>query len=83
LSEPAELTCRELVEIVTDYVEDVMPDADRRRFDDHLAVCPGCRNYVDQMRATIRSVGSLQEDMVPPKTRADLLAAFRDWKRAP
>jgi anti-sigma factor RsiW len=82
LTEPADLNCKELVEIVTDYVEGVMPDSDRRRFDDHLAVCPGCRNYVEQMRATIRSVGSLHEDMVPPKTRDDLLAAFRDWKRS-
>ena len=82
MTTPDPLTCRELVEIVTDYVEGVMPEPDRRRFDEHLEVCPGCRNYVDQMRATIRTVGSLREEMVEPETRDVLLATFRDWKRS-
>jgi anti-sigma factor RsiW len=81
LSTPGELTCRELVEIVTDYVEGTMPTDDRRRFDEHLAVCPYCERYVEQMRATIRTVGSLHEDAIALDTRDVLLQAFRDWHR--
>lgn len=76
------LTCKELVELVTEYVEGTMPEAERTRFDEHLAVCPGCVNYVEQMRATIRAVGSLREDMISPESRDTLLAVFRDWNRA-
>jgi anti-sigma factor RsiW len=77
----SDLTCKELVEVITDYVEGAMPDDDRRRFDDHLAVCPGCQTYVEQMRTTIRAVGGLREDMLSPETRDSLLTTFRDWRR--
>jgi anti-sigma factor RsiW len=74
------LTCKELVEIITDYVEGTMPQDERRRFDEHLAVCSGCEHYVDQTRSTIQAVGSLREEMIAPETREALLAMFRDWR---
>jgi anti-sigma factor RsiW len=76
-----ELTCKELVELVTDYVEDALPDDERMRFEDHLAGCTGCRRYLEQMRTTIRTVGQLREDDLSPMARADLLAVFRNWKQ--
>jgi anti-sigma factor RsiW len=76
----AELTCKELVEIVTDYLEDRLPPADRRRFEQHLVGCEGCVNYLDQMRQTIRMVGRLSEESIPASTTERLLRAFRDWK---
>jgi anti-sigma factor RsiW len=76
----AELTCKELVEIVTDYLEDRLPPADRLRFEQHLVACEGCVNYLDQMRQTIRMVGRLSEESIPASTRERLLRAFRDWK---
>jgi anti-sigma factor RsiW len=75
-----ELTCKELVEIVTDYLEDRLPPGDRRRFEQHLAGCEGCRNYLDQMRETIHLVGTLAEDTIPVPMRERLLRAFRDWR---
>jgi anti-sigma factor RsiW len=75
-----ELTCKELVEIVTDYLEDRLPPTDRRRFEQHLARCEGCRNYLDQMRETIHLVGGLKEDSIPARMRERLLRAFRDWR---
>jgi anti-sigma factor RsiW len=78
----AELTCKELVEIVTDYLEDKLPRDERRRLEQHLARCDGCSNYLDQMRETIRLVGRLSEDSIPPPARERLLRAFRDWKEA-
>ena len=76
----AELTCKELVEIVTDYLEDRLPPAERQRFEQHLLACEGCANYLDQMRQTIRMVGRLSEESITASTRERLLRACRDWK---
>lgn len=75
-----ELVCKELVEVVTDYFEGRLSAEERERFDRHLLGCRGCRNYVEQMRATIRTVGSLDEEDVPPAGREELLGAFRRWR---
>ena len=77
-----ELTCQELVEVVTDYLEDRMPGEQRVLFEEHLAFCSWCVTYLDQMRETIRLTGALKEEDLTPETRDDLLRAFRDWKRS-
>ncbi len=76
-----EMSCRELVQVINDYLEGVLPPADRQRFDEHLAICPGCQTYLDQMRQTIRTVGRLPEESIPSEAREVLLQAFRDWKK--
>ncbi|MBK9710328.1 MAG: zf-HC2 domain-containing protein [Kouleothrix sp.] len=81
MSTSNELTCRELVEIVTEYLEGAMPPQERARFDEHLVICDGCRGYLDQMRTTIAVLGRLPVEQVPPEAQRDLLAAFRSWKR--
>jgi anti-sigma factor RsiW len=77
-----ELGCKELVELVTEYLEDTLSPAARARFEEHLATCPGCRTYLEQTRQTIRALGKLTEEAIPPETRRELLQAFRNWKRA-
>jgi anti-sigma factor RsiW len=77
------LTCRELVELVTDYLEGALPPEDRSRFEAHLAGCRGCRTYLRQMRQTIRLAGRLTEDAVPAAAERRLLRAFRAWKSGP
>jgi anti-sigma factor RsiW len=77
-----EMSCRELVEVITDYLDGTMATEDRARFDAHLAECPYCVNYLDQMRATIASLGGLGEEALSPETRGELLAAFRGWRGA-
>ena len=76
-----ELTCQELVEIVSDYLEGALPAADRERFDAHLEICEGCRRYLDQMRTTIRVVGTLTEDDLDAGAKDRLLQLFREWNR--
>jgi anti-sigma factor RsiW len=76
-----EMTCRELVQLITDYLEGGLPRRDRRRFKRHLRACDGCTTYVEQMRETIRVTGVLAEDDLSPQARDELLAVFRDWKR--
>jgi predicted anti-sigma-YlaC factor YlaD len=75
------MSCRELVELVTDYFEGALDADERARFEAHLDECPGCRTYLDQMRVTLRLVrdaGQLEE-----RTEvAELLAAFREYRRS-
>lgn len=75
-----DFTCQELVELVTDYLEGVLTPDERRRFEQHLALCPGCRHYVDQMRTTIRVAGTLTEDSIAAPAKEALLSAFRTWR---
>jgi len=77
----SDLTCKELVELVTEYFEDTLPPADRARFEQHLARCEGCTNYLDQMRRTIDMLGKLTEESIAPQAREELLQIFRDWKK--
>jgi anti-sigma factor RsiW len=76
---PAPLTCRELVTIVTDYLEGSLSDVDHERFEAHIAGCPGCTIYLEQMRQTIEAMGRLPEESITPEAEAALLAAFRSW----
>jgi predicted anti-sigma-YlaC factor YlaD len=79
MNEP-EMTCHELVELVTEYLEDAMAAPDRQRLERHLVACGPCRRYLDQMRRTIQTVGQIQEEEVAPAARDDLLKVFRAWK---
>jgi anti-sigma factor RsiW len=79
----ADLTCQELVELVTDYLEGALAPAERTRFESHLAGCQGCRAYLAQARRTIDLSGRLEEEDVPEETRERLLRAFRAWKAGP
>lgn len=76
----AELTCRELVELVTAYLDGTLLAPERSRFDAHLADCPSCRTYLEQMRQTIRLLGQLPEERIAPDAKKELLQRFRAWK---
>jgi anti-sigma factor RsiW len=81
VTETAEqLSCQELVELVTDYFEGALPAEGRARFEAHIGGCDGCVAYVEQMRTTIELVGRLEPDDVTPEAQAALLGAFRNWK---
>ncbi len=75
-----EMTCRELVELVTAYLDDGLTASERTRFEAHLQECPYCRVYLEQMRQTILLLGELREDELDPVARDELLRLFRDWK---
>ena len=77
-----EMPCRELVELVTDYLEDRLSPEDRARFEAHLAECDACRLYLEQFRQTIRVLGRLPEESLSSEAREALLAAFRGWSQS-
>jgi anti-sigma factor RsiW len=73
------MTCQELVELVTDYLEDALPPEDAARFEEHLAACPGCETYLEQVRSTI-AVTRAGGDAAETWAVSPLLGAFRDWQ---
>jgi len=80
--ETDEITCQELVELVTDYVEAVLPEPERARLEAHLAECPYCEEYIAQMRQTIDALGELSLEVISRERQEQLLEAFRGWRRA-
>jgi anti-sigma factor RsiW len=73
------MTCEEFVELVTAYLEDTLSDEDRRGFEEHLALCPGCDRYLDQFRTTIDLLGELPQESLSSPARELLLDAFAEW----
>jgi anti-sigma factor RsiW len=74
------LVCQELVELVTDYLEGALPDADSARFEAHIAGCEDCTAYVRQMREMLAALGELTTESLSAEAEAELLVVFRDWK---
>ncbi len=78
--DPYELPCQELVELVTNYLEDKLSPFDRKRFEMHLEICEACVLYLTQIRGTIQALGRLTPENIPPQAKEKLLEAFRGWK---
>jgi len=76
------ITCQEVVQLVTDYLERALPSDEAALFEQHLNFCEGCVWYVDQIRKTAGLVGHVREEDVPADVRDRLVAAFRDWKNS-
>jgi anti-sigma factor RsiW len=76
------LSCQELVELVTDYLEGALEERDTSAFESHLEGCDGCTGYVEQLRATIQVAGAIDLDDLSANAADALLQAFRDWKRS-
>ena len=74
------LSCQELVELVTDYLEGALPPDDHVRFEQHAGTCRGCGVYLDQMRETIRLVGRREPADVSADAERELREAFRSWR---
>jgi anti-sigma factor RsiW len=79
----SDLACIEEVELITDYLEGALPDSERRRLEQHLEFCPGCTEYLEQMKAVAGSLGGLREEAIPPELRESLIASFRALRSDP
>ena len=79
MSGPPTISCKEFVELVTDYLEGALSTDDADRFEHHMENCPWCVRYFEQMKVTLRTVGRIDEESLSPGARDALLHAFRDW----
>ena len=76
------ISCQEVVEIVTDYLEGQLDEATRAELEAHLALCPGCDLYLEQMRATIDELGHVPVESLSEQAQSDLMSAFRTYHDA-
>jgi hypothetical protein len=82
MAESAEhISCQEVVELVSDYLEEALTADEAALFEQHLNFCEGCVWYVDQLRTTVETLGQIREEDLPEQTRERLMTAFRDWRR--
>jgi anti-sigma factor RsiW len=72
--------CREVVSLVTEYLEGSLPPDQRRQFEEHLRGCKNCTEYLAEMRTTLRLMGRLEPDRLPEHVRRELVQAFKNWK---
>ena len=75
------LVCKQAVALMTEYLENDLSPRDRARFEQHLAGCPHCTEYLAQMRATIAAAGHVEPDDLEPEALDDLVDLFRRWKQ--
>jgi hypothetical protein len=73
-------TCNQVVELATAYIEYAMPTELLEAFEMHLNFCDGCVTFIDQIRTTSELGGRVEEDQISNERKAELLAAFRDWR---
>ena len=76
-----QLNCQEVVELVTDYLEQALLPETKAQFDEHIADCPGCDTYLEQVQQTIMMLRKLTEQQLFPETKQELLEIFRNWKQ--
>jgi anti-sigma factor RsiW len=74
------MNCRQIVELMTAYLEGTLSPHDRARFEEHIAGCDGCTAYLAQLRMTLRMVGRLAEEPIPEPLGQELVTAFRTWR---
>jgi len=78
---PQDLACRELVELLTEFLENALEERTRTQVEQHLVLCPGCTEYLRQFRATIGATRKLAEEDLPEPVKEKLLDAFRHWRQ--
>ena len=76
------ITCKEVVEMVTDYFDRGLAPDEVELLEQHLNFCEGCVWHVDQVHRTIATVALMRDEELPAEARERLLAAFRDWSRS-
>jgi anti-sigma factor RsiW len=74
------MNCRQVVELMTDYLEGALSAVERARFEDHIAGCDGCRAYLAQLQTARNIMGRLADEPVPATVEKELLEAFRSWR---
>ena len=80
VARPQDIACREVVELLTEFLEGALDERTRTQVEQHLVLCPGCAEYIRQFRATIGATRKLAEKDLPERVKESLLDAFRHWR---
>ena len=76
------LSCREVVELVSDHLDGALSAEEVALFEQHLNFCEGCVWYVEQIKTTVDALGEIREEDLPPEAKNPLMTVFRDWRRS-
>ncbi len=76
------LTCQQVVELVTEYLEHTLLPQLQEQFEKHLVQCPGCMTYLEQVQKTTMLLRTLAQEPMFPGTKQELLELFQQWKQA-
>ena len=76
------LSCREVVELVTDHLDGALSAEEVALLEQHLNFCEGCVWYVEQIKTTVDALGEIREEDLPPEAKDRLMTVFRDWRRS-
>ena len=82
-SRDAEFVCREMVELMTAYLDDALEPAQHAAFERHLAACPHCAEYLAQIKLVRETAGRVEPEDVAPEARRDLMALYEQWRADP
>jgi anti-sigma factor RsiW len=77
------MMCRELVQVLTEYLDGALGTRDRARLEAHLSVCDGCRAYVEQFGTTVAVTRRARGGALPPTLREELRGVFRGHSASP
>jgi len=77
------LVCRQAVGLVTDYLDGVLSESERIRFEAHIADCPHCRTYLEQIRTTIALTGQAGPEALDAEAQDELISLYRRWRTDP
>jgi anti-sigma factor RsiW len=78
-SDPSiDVVCQQVVELVTDYLEGALPNEMRAAVERHVERCVPCAVYIEQIRTTAASLRHVPVESIDPRTRAELVSAFRE-----
>jgi hypothetical protein len=76
---PRALTCQEMVELMTDYLEAGLSKRNARKFERHLSGCDHCTEFLRQIRTTIALTGAVATDELSAQRERELTALFQRW----
>jgi anti-sigma factor RsiW len=74
------ISCQEVVELVTDYLDQALPADEASLFEQHINFCDGCIWYVEQIKSTAEALGEVREEDISPEAKDRLMSAFREWR---
>src|SRR5699024_996175 len=81
VSKQKELVCREVVELVTIYLDESLGEPDRSELQTHLDGCPHCSTYLDQIKATITHVSDLKQYQIEQPVQFELVQVYLKWRK--
>jgi Putative zinc-finger len=74
---PTSKTCKQMSDLIFDYVTQRLSPRLTREFEQHLRICPDCVNFLHTYKKPVSVAGRLNSTAIPAKVRENVLAFLR------